>query len=613
MTTKQSIISLSEHHLLDVQLIKGEVVRLIKLTPGSGTQPLLLELSIHELAHSPPFDAISYVWGDETKREDIECNRRPLSVTKSLASALKRVRLPDKPRMVWADAICINQRDDLEKAHHVAFMRKVYEFANLVLICMGSDPDGAGLHVISLLESHSKRMGYPRVKDMAVLHCSDATFLDSRWKSLAILMGNVWWTRAWTLQESGVAKAPWVMWGDVEISYRALMRLNRWIVACADELQPKYGISLLTIHSDWEQWAEGWEKVQDYPYTVVDFLSHAKGLGCKEPRDHVFAFIGHPLLQKENESGPLITVSYKVPVIEVFKELTKLILAQVGLSILAAVEHDKPTIEDMSTPSWVVSWDKDIIQNSFGYFQGFYYDAARSAPPVFTIQFPADSDSWAVQGAIPALSGNPALRSILEGIRRIAIEGARDKPCKYTPSERKDALSLTLTAGLRDYLSAEDRMHLHRADREAFWQVFDTILVDKRNRTDAAEIAGDESISRITKSLDSGSADRYFYDLSLACKGRCFVMTESGHWGVGPWVTRVNDDLVVVRGAKVPFVLRRLTVEHDSAVHPRGVADELEECESREEYRLVGEAYLHGVMRGEAVENAATWTEIIVS
>ena len=624
-------MSFSKHDPLYVALTNGEV-RLIELFPGQEAQQVHVKLSIHELAHIPPFDAISYVWGDETDREDIECNKCTLSVTKSIAAALKQVRLPDKSRMVWADAICINQTDNKEKAHQVASMCKIYGCADLVLIYMGSDPVGAGPQILSLLESHSKRTGYPKVEDMSVLHCNDVTLLDLRWRSLAILMGNVWWARAWTLQEAGVAKSPSILLGDVIISYRALMRLNRWIVACADELQTTYNISLLTIHSDWEQWAEGWERLQDYPYTVVDFLSHVKGLECKEPRDHVYAFIGHPLLQKRDGSGPCIPVSYDVPVTKVFKDLTELILAQVDLSILAAVEHDERTIKDMTIPSWVVSWDKDIIQNSFGYFRGYYYDATRSAPAVSTIagdilglhsihlsritavlRFPIDSDNWAVGRAMIALRGKPVLRSIFEEIRRVAIGGAQDTPCKYALSERRDALSLTLTAGLRNYLSAEDKLHLHRADREAFWQVFDTIAVSEGAQAHAALIVKDKSACESTRTHDSGSADRYFYDVSLACKGRCFFITESGHWGIGPWVTCVDDDVVIIRGAKVPFVLRRLVVEQGGAEHPLGAAKELGQCGPREDYRLVGEAYLHGVMRGEAVEDAAAWRAIAVS
>lgn len=626
MAGKQSTIPPFEQHPLDVQLTEGEVVRLIELAPGTGTQPVHVKLSIHELTDSPPFDAISYVWGDETQRGKLQCNGRTLLVTKSLDAALKRVRLPDKPRLVWADAICINQSDDIEKAHHVAFMRKVYRSARLVLICMGNDPDGAGPDIVSLLESHSKREGYPNLKDMPVLHSSDATFLDPRWKSLAIVMSNIWWQRAWTLQESGVAKIPLVLFGDAQIEYRGLMRLNRWIVACADELQYKYKISLLTIHSDWEQWTGGWAERQDYTYTVVDFLSHTKGLGCTEPRDHVYAFIGHPLLMKADGSGALVPVSYEVPVAQVFRNLTELILTQVGLLILAAVEHDTSTIKDLSMPSWVVSWDKDIIQNSFGYYQHFYYDASRSASSNFTMvgdslslrsfhlsrvaavfQFPEDPETWAVEEAIPALESKPTLRSLLEEIRlEITLSNL---PCRYALSEREDALSLTLTSGLRTYLAAEDNLHLHRADRDAFWQALDTVLASCKTQMDPKKADG---TSADGESQDSGSRDRYFYDLSLACKGRCFMVTEDGWWGVGPWVMRVGDHVKIIQGAKVPFVLRPVTAELFDAKQALAVDDKPGGDQLGKQYRLVGEAYVHGVMRGEALDDEAVWTETVV-
>ena len=40
-------------------------------------------------------------------------------------------------------------------------------------------------------------------------------------------------------------------------------------------------------------------------------------------------------------------------------------LQKLGLEVLPAVEHDETTILEDS-PSWVVRWDTDIIQNSMG-------------------------------------------------------------------------------------------------------------------------------------------------------------------------------------------------------------------------------------------------------
>lgn len=42
-----------------------------------------------------------------------------------------------RPRSLWVDAVCINQRDNKEKGHQVALVAKIYSNANCVLVWLG--------------------------------------------------------------------------------------------------------------------------------------------------------------------------------------------------------------------------------------------------------------------------------------------------------------------------------------------------------------------------------------------------------------------------------------------------------------------------------------------
>src|SRR2546421_40408 len=57
--------------------------------------------------YPPPYEAVSYVWGDKAAREDIVCDGRVMKVTPSVHEALKRIRQDKHPRLIWVDAICI--------------------------------------------------------------------------------------------------------------------------------------------------------------------------------------------------------------------------------------------------------------------------------------------------------------------------------------------------------------------------------------------------------------------------------------------------------------------------------------------------------------------------
>lgn len=62
------------------------------------------------------------------------CNKKEITVTRSLLDALRTFRRPDRLRILWADAICINQQDLEERSQQVQFMTRVFSEAKRVLI-----------------------------------------------------------------------------------------------------------------------------------------------------------------------------------------------------------------------------------------------------------------------------------------------------------------------------------------------------------------------------------------------------------------------------------------------------------------------------------------------
>jgi len=89
------------------------------LTAGSDIKCTTTTIS---LLDSTEYEALSYVWGDASIRETITFNGLPTEVTKNLYTALTYLRLPDKPRCLWVDALCINQKDMKERNNQVAIM-----------------------------------------------------------------------------------------------------------------------------------------------------------------------------------------------------------------------------------------------------------------------------------------------------------------------------------------------------------------------------------------------------------------------------------------------------------------------------------------------------------
>jgi len=65
------------------------------------------------------YEAISYCWRDPQDITAIRYNGNQLRIPFNLAAALRGLQQMDEPHYLWADAICINQSDPLDKAMQV--------------------------------------------------------------------------------------------------------------------------------------------------------------------------------------------------------------------------------------------------------------------------------------------------------------------------------------------------------------------------------------------------------------------------------------------------------------------------------------------------------------
>lgn len=142
---------------LDVQRIKKTYsyspllqghIRLLKLLPDQDkTAPLrcsLIDYPLEDLAGSNHlYDALSYVWGSPEKTQSISIDSCDLPITTNLHVALLHLRDRFFERIIWVDAISINQQDIQERNSQVQRMAMIYAMASRVIVWIGESDDNS--------------------------------------------------------------------------------------------------------------------------------------------------------------------------------------------------------------------------------------------------------------------------------------------------------------------------------------------------------------------------------------------------------------------------------------------------------------------------------------
>ncbi len=124
------LLSLPENH-----------IRLLKIK--SIENPPICELYDAPFNDDLRFRAISYAWGSDKLTHRIKCNDMIMNVTESIADMFSSTAISDLcvDMPIWVDAVCINQRDDPEKAVQVRMMHSLYSHAEEVIVWLGTASD----------------------------------------------------------------------------------------------------------------------------------------------------------------------------------------------------------------------------------------------------------------------------------------------------------------------------------------------------------------------------------------------------------------------------------------------------------------------------------------
>jgi hypothetical protein len=102
------------------------------------------------------YEALSYCWGDPELQGFILLNGNAASVTVNLTRALENIRLDHGTRVLWVDALCINQEDTTERNHQVKQMGAIYQKAERVVVWLGRPKSLKGANPASVLDSLEK-------------------------------------------------------------------------------------------------------------------------------------------------------------------------------------------------------------------------------------------------------------------------------------------------------------------------------------------------------------------------------------------------------------------------------------------------------------------------
>jgi len=322
--------------------------------------------------YEPEYEALSYTWASELPSTKANVSSSAISgrgfvaeieLGGNLASALKHIRHEDKSRVLWIDAICINQKDDEERNFQVKRMGNIYSFARRVIVWLGPEGEDS-THALSMLQSLAMQVELTNDNSLCATPGASRPnwyypfsplpldmFSDTTWSSIRSLFSRAWFSRVWVVQEVALANKftilhcgdyflPWLDLRKAIGILRAKLSTPEEIKSILDPQVP--GIPPQTMRP------------------LSKLLRFVRRRNCQIPHDKVYGILSlaSPVLSS------LIEPKYEDAAARVFTDVS---LAHLKLTKrLELLQYCSISTQYPGTPSWVPNWERGPRTVLFG-------------------------------------------------------------------------------------------------------------------------------------------------------------------------------------------------------------------------------------------------------
>lgn len=293
----------SQHHtgdnLLYGDTLQGGFVRLIRLLPAEAElgqiRCSLFEVSFSE---APKYEALSYMWGEPGIEQTILINNIEIQVRQNLWDAFSHLRGP-RERILWADAICINQTNVKERNHQVKQMKRIYELSSKVVIWLGFSTNDSALG----LEFITTAGRDPR-------DCFRGIDVGKQLRAVQKILQNPYWQRLWIIQEVVVASKVIIQCGRANITWESLSSFKKAVIKQVIEGTKLKFSDRLALSPLLDTVAFKLDLMRVAPTTnnLEELLRTFSGAQCSDTLDKIYGLVG-----LASDAGGLVIDYSKTP------------------------------------------------------------------------------------------------------------------------------------------------------------------------------------------------------------------------------------------------------------------------------------------------------------
>ncbi|KAI1329872.1 HET-domain-containing protein [Xylariaceae sp. FL0255] len=631
---------------LECELIETDI-------PDNSHENLQPACSIDAPHDHASYQALSYTWGDPNFTSSLHVVARGdteeapatptgvIGITENLHSALQNLRDSNRILVLWVDAVCIDQTNIPERNSQVSNIPQIYAGAASVLVWLGTDDlHSSGRLCLSFFtdlaavianEDPQQRYSVSWRKRLKINKMISDFLSIAQPSPIGPLLSRPWFRRRWIVQEVVLAKDVTVHCGETSIPWAALE------AGLAELYKNDMGgfsrneRTVLRTMSHIRN-AKSGAKSQVPLDTLVEFETFL----CADPRDRLYALYGvirkwvPSSMDHETRTGK---VDYALSIGDVFTNFAILMLRLVDILLPGTSYHpvthllqlataiQQPIGQEISSiPSWVPDWTGTLA-----------YTPLDHSPP--------DRD---------ASLGLPK--------RRVEVQtSSRNERLLLSAGLVYDIVIKTVSLDTEPLLGP---VHCAKAELNHFLgsvakQFDETEFFDSSN-SDEYRPTGEHIISALATALianwEQTPPNSYFAQhsrfrndfleqlgsshyhlpeilhkwpayvelITITMRGRCLFLSHAGYIGVASANIQEGDVVSILSDIRIPFILRP---KGAAAVPVKGglpyVPDllccksgRLETSPSADgvwtpsscTFRLISDAYVHGLMNGEALK-----------